>query len=250
MDQRTLAYINLFAVLGSLEFLCRLEPAARQLIAGKKVSIGFSVKDGPSGTLWIKDGSCRMLPGVKGCQVLLPFSSCEKFNGLIDGTVTPIPVKGFHKLGFLLKNFTKLTDMLNLYLRPEPEKLKDEAFFEKSTRLMLHLIVSAIAQIGNEDAIGRCSAGYIQDGSILLGVKGDLYCGIRAEGHRLFACHEQPEAYQAYMEFADLQLARQLFDGQVNAVACVGQGKIRIGGLISQVDNINRILDRVSLYLA
>ena len=38
--------------------------------------------------------------------------------------------------------------------------------------------------------------------------------------------------------------------GKVNAVACVGEGKIRIGGMISQVDNVNRILDRVALYLA
>jgi hypothetical protein len=44
--------------------------------------------------------------------------------------------------------------------------------------------------------------------------------------------------------------ARQLFDGQINAVAAVGLGKVKVGGMISQVDNINRILDRVALYLA
>ena len=41
-----------------------------------------------------------------------------------------------------------------------------------------------------------------------------------------------------------------LFDGKVNAVVCVGEGKVRIGGMVSQVDNVNRILDRVALYLA
>ncbi|MDO4732291.1 MAG: hypothetical protein Q4B50_02075 [Bacillota bacterium] len=250
MDQKTLAYINLFAVLGSLEFLCKQEPAARQLIEGEKLSIGFSVKNGPRGTLWIEDGSCCMRPGLKGCQVLLPFSSCEKFNGMIEGSVKPVPVKGFHKISFLLKKFSRLTDLLTLYLRPEPEKLQDEAFFCSSTRLMLHLIVSAIAQVGNADAIGRCSAGYMQDGSVLFSVKEDISCGIRVAGHQLSACHEKPEDYRAYMEFSDLHLARRLFDGQVNAVACVGQGKIRIGGQISQVDNLNRILDRVALYLA
>ena len=29
-----------------------------------------------------------------------------------------------------------------------------------------------------------------------------------------------------------------------------GQGQVRIGGQISMIDNINRILDRVALYLA
>ena len=51
------------------------------------------------------------------------------------------------------------------------------------------------------------------------------------------------------MQFADLATARALFDGKINAVAAVGEGKVRIGGMISQVDNINRILDRVALYL-
>jgi hypothetical protein len=52
------------------------------------------------------------------------------------------------------------------------------------------------------------------------------------------------------MRFEDIGLARALFDGEVNAVAAVGEGKVRIGGMISQVDNVNRILDRVALYLA
>ena len=51
------------------------------------------------------------------------------------------------------------------------------------------------------------------------------------------------------MEFCDLDLALQLFEGQVNSVACVGMGQVRIGGMISQVDNLNRILDRVAMYL-
>ena len=89
-DARTMAYINLFAVLGALPYLCELDREAAKLIAGKTVSVGFAVKDGPSATLFFGGGKCRMAPGVDRCQVKLPFSSCEKFNGLIDGTVTPI----------------------------------------------------------------------------------------------------------------------------------------------------------------
>ena len=52
------------------------------------------------------------------------------------------------------------------------------------------------------------------------------------------------------MEFGSLQIARDLFDGRVNSLACVGTGDIRMGGMISMIDNMNRILDRVALYLA
>ena len=52
------------------------------------------------------------------------------------------------------------------------------------------------------------------------------------------------------MRFADMKTARDLYDGRINAVAAVGMGLVRVGGMISAVDNVNRILDRVALYLA
>jgi hypothetical protein len=52
------------------------------------------------------------------------------------------------------------------------------------------------------------------------------------------------------MEFGSLELARDLFDGKVNAVACIGNGSIAMHGMINMIDNLNRILDRVALYLA
>ncbi len=248
-DERTMAYINLFAVLGTLPRLCELDESAKALISGKNVSIGVSVKDGPEGTLRFRDGRITMEEGASDCVIKLPFSKCAKFNGMIDGTVTPIPSKGFAKIGFLLKNFVPLTDKLSAYLRPEDGALSDEKFFETSTKLMLELIARAVVQIGNEDKVGRASASYIDDGVIKIAIGDELAVAIEAKNSKLRVMESVPEKCTSYMRFADLRLARQLFDGEVNSVACVGEGKIRIGGIISQVDNINRILDRVALYL-
>ena len=52
------------------------------------------------------------------------------------------------------------------------------------------------------------------------------------------------------MEFQNIRLARDLFDGNVNAVACIGKGYIAMQGMISMLDNLNRLLDRVAVYLA
>ena len=49
---------------------------------------------------------------------------------------------------------------------------------------------------------------------------------------------------------ADKEQTDALLKGKVNAVACIGQGTIAMGGMINMIDNINRILDRVALYLA
>ena len=47
-DTKTMAYINLFGVLGTLENLCALDPNAGALLTNKKpLSIGFEVKWGP-----------------------------------------------------------------------------------------------------------------------------------------------------------------------------------------------------------
>lgn len=251
VDQRTLAYINLYAVLGTLENLCELAPEAGSLLTNKKpISVGFEVKGGPSATITFKNGRCRMEQGCDKCDVKLPFSSCEKFNGLIDGTVTPIPSKGFTHIGFLLKDFIKLTDLLNKYMRPDPADLEDEDFFRISTTLMFYTITVAIAQIGNNDDIGKFSADHMVDGEISFSIKDGPASTIRVKNHRLLAVKKPCEAPRAIMEFDNIKLARDLFDGKVNSIACVGTGDIVMKGMISMLDNLNRILDRVALYLA
>ena len=93
---------------------------------------------------------------------------------------------------------------------------------------MLYVIGGAIAQIGNYDQVGKFSASNIVDGTVKT---------------RL------PDP-RAIMEFESTELARWLFDGKENAMNCIGKKKIAVSGMISMLDNVNRILDRVSIYLA
>ena len=251
-DARTLSYLNLYAILGALKPLCELDPQAAALIANKQISLGIAVKGGPCATLHFNKGSVSISEGIDRCHIKLPFASPEKFNGMIDGSVTPIPSKGFLRIGFLTGTFIKLTDILTKYLRPKEEDLKNEQFFRTSTKLMLHVIAGAVAQIGNQEKIGRASASYMVDGIVHLSIRNEAAVAIEAKSHHLTVLPQAPSIRDAmsYMEFSDLHVARDLFDGKRNAVASVGEGLIRIGGMISQVDNVNRILDRVALYLA
>ena len=242
----------MYAVFGTLENLCELDENARALLTNKKpISIGFTVKDGPAATLYFKNGYCRMEDGcAPNCTIKIPFSSCEKFNGMIDGSVTPIPSKGFAHINFLLKSFVALTDLLTKYMRPDPEDLKDEAFFEISTKLMFYTITVALAQIANHDKIGMFSADHIVDGDILMSIAGGPKATLRCKNHHIVTIKKDMGNPRSLMEFQGIKLARDLFDGKVNAVACIGEGTIKMGGMISMIDNVNRILDRVALYLA
>lgn len=250
-DAKTLAYINMYAILGTLENLCQLDPEASALIADRKpITIGLEVKDGPSATITFKNGKCRMDQGVSDCDIKLPFSSCEKFNGMIDGTVTPIPSKGFIHIKFLLNTFTKLTDILTKYMRPSEEDLKDEKFFEISTSLLFYTVSVAISQIANNDEIGKFTADHIVDGDIRFSINNGPKATIRCKNHHLVTIKQDTDSPRAIMEFDSMELAHQLFDGKVNAVAKIGEGTITMHGMINMLDNMNRLLDRVSLYLA
>ncbi|MBR2666960.1 MAG: hypothetical protein IKD96_02230 [Oscillospiraceae bacterium] len=250
MEPRTLCFINLYAIFGALPKLCELDDEAKALIADKNIAVGFLVSNGPSATLRFAGGECAMYDGVEDCDIKMVFSGPEKFNAMIDGTSTPIPRKGLMKAGFMTHEFTELTKILERYLRPTPEALEDPEFKRKSTTLMFHLIAEAVAQVGNEDTVGRASTGYISNGEVTLRAEGGEAVGIRCVNHRLTAMHTPPREPTAIMEFESMDYARDLFDGKVNAVTGVGQGRVRVLGMISQLDNINRILDRVSLYLA
>ena len=249
-DTRTLAYINLYAVLGAIPELLQYDGEARALAEGVNMSVCFSVRGGPCATLFFEGGRAYMRDGDEGCKIKIPFSSPEKFNGMIDGTVTPLPIKGIFHVGFLLGKFAKLTDILTKYLRPSDADLSDKNFRDASTRLLFGVICRAVCQIGNEDPVGRASASYVVDGVIKIAIAGDIEAGITAKDHHLSAEIGRCPDFRSYMIFRDIDTARDLFDGKINAVSEVGTGGVRIGGMISQIDNVNRMLDRVSMYLA
>ena len=252
-DSRTLAYINMYAVLGTLENLCELDDKAKEILSTieKPISVAFDVKNGPSATLTFSKNGCRMDDGVNAdCDIKIPVANCDKFNGIIDGKVTPIPTKGLTKVNFLLKTFTALTDRLTEVMRPSEEALKDMDFFRLNTLCTFYTVAVAISQIGNQDAIGKFSASNVVDGDIQIGITGEVYATIRVKNNRLITIKQAPEKPRAIMEFCDIPLANALFAGTVNSIDHVGNGNITIRGLISMVDNVNRILDRVGLYLA
>jgi hypothetical protein len=242
----------MYAILGTLENLCELDPEARALMTNKKpISLAFDVKDGPKATLTFSNGRVQLQPGVaKNCSIKIPLSSCEKFNLVIEGKATPIPVKGFQYINFLLKDFDALTKLLEKYLRASEEDLADPVFFERSTQLMFYVISVALSQIGDYDEIGKFSAHLCPDGDVQFSIKDCVGATIHIKDCVLSTEKKMPANPRAIMEFADLKLARALFDGKVNALACIGNGTIEMHGMVNMIDNLNRMLDRVALYLA
>ncbi len=248
-DPKALAYINMFAVLKDIEMLCQLDPEAKKLASPEKpVSISFNVANGPQATLSFANGSCKMTEGLGG-QIKLRLGSPEALNQMVDGTKNPLPYGGFFKLKFLLNDFTKLTDLLNSYLRAEEGALKNRDFFEKSTTMMFYLVVNALSAIGNYDELGKIGASKIPDGSIAMEIAGGPCAEIIVKGGHMETQNHKAANPRAYMIFDSYDTARGLFDGTVESMSALAAGKIVMKGFIPMIDNLNKILSRVAVYL-
>ena len=252
-DTRAMAFVNLYGVLATLENLCAMDQKAKAILSKltKPVSLCFDVKNGPCGTLHFTKGGCRFTEGSEGCTCKMSFPSPKAFNDLIDHSKPGIPVKNpVQVLSFLLGPFTALTNRLTEILRPSADALKDRAFFELNTTLTFYTIVGGISALANTDPISKISAGNTVDGDIHLGISGVAAATIRVKDHHFTTIKEAASNPRAKMEFADIDLANSLFAGTASTINELCKGRIRLAGMISMVDNVNRILDRIAVYLA
>ncbi|MDR1538640.1 MAG: hypothetical protein LBU32_11715 [Clostridiales bacterium] len=249
IDQKTLAYVNLYAVLGCLENLCELVEEAGSLIKKDKVSIGFAVKDGPQATLSFNNGKCVFSEGAQECDIRLPFGTCRRFNGLIAGTVKPLPSKGFTKVFFLINKFSFLTDILSHNLKPDPLYLVNPETSRTNALLLLYTAASAASQVANYDRSGIFSANQMPDGDIAVNISGEAGATIQVREHRLTTIKKPCEKPRAVMEFKDADTAGRLLRGELSGMAAICEGSVRMRGMVNMIDNLNRILDRVNYYL-
>lgn len=253
IDTTALAYVNMYGVLGALENLCEIDAEARSILQGlkKPIAVCFDVKNGPCRTFRFSADGCVITEGDAGCTAKMSFSSPEKFNALIADAKPGVPVKGvIPLLLFLAGPFSALTNRLSAVLQPAQEALEDRALFEENTVLTMYVIAGAISALANHDPISRISAGNTVDGDILLGIRDVMAVTVQVRNH-VFTTVKSPCANpRAVMQFADLDLANGLFAGKVSTVNELCRGRIQLAGMISMVDNVNRILDRVSVYLA
>ena len=252
-EQKAMAYVNLYGVLGALENLCALDAEAKAVVAGikKPVAICFEVKGGPCRTFHFSKDGCRASEGDAGCTCKMQFASPAAFNRMIDEGKPGVPVKGvISLLSFLTGPFTKLTDRLAAVLRPDEAALADRAFFEENTLMTMYVIAGAISGLANSDSIAKISAENTPDGDISLGIKNSVAVTIRVRDHVFTTIKALAENPRALMEFADIDLANGLFNGKVSTINEMCKGNIRLAGVLSMVDNVNRILDRVSVYLS
>jgi len=251
LDELVKARLNLFAVLQNLEDLVRYDETAAEMVKDWDVSVQFCIKGGPAATVAFKNGECRHVCGKEDAQVKLLFWSAKHLNDMFEGKASPIPLKGFGRLGFLKNDFRKLTERLSYYLKNPGTNGHDEAYLRMATRLKLATAVYAARELAACDSSGRQIAATIPDGRLEIEILPDgpaasvVFTGGEAEVSK-GRCEEPT----ARMMFEDFHAANRLFSGDADNFQEVAQGHLILQGRLPLIDGFSLLLERVPHYLS
>lgn len=249
MDQFTKANINLNAILRNLKDLCEMDKESYDLVKDKNLTIQFIVKGGIKGSLSFENGKVSYRSGAYPCNIKLYFTSPEHLNGMFDGTKMPIPLKGLTKIGFLTKEFTKLTDRLAYFLKPTDELLKDPEYFKINTYLTAYTAFFALAEIAEHDSLGKINAKRVPDGIINIMADNGPALQLIVESGHIKAKQGVVDKPRAVMHFSDLQTVNDILNGKSDIYTAIGENKFGLKGFIPMLDNLNKILDQVPAYV-
>ena len=251
--ETVMARINLFGVLRSIQELVALDAESRNIIAGRNETVEFVVRGGHRGSLEFRNGEARFLEGAApGASIRLFFTSPEHLNRMVDGTANPIPLRGLTKIGFLTGPFTKHTDRLSRYLRPEGDALEDPDFYAINTRLTAFVAFHSLSEVGNWDDLGKMNASQVPDGVLQVKVEGDNgpALAVTAESGRLTTSVGVHPDHRCLMWFQDLKALGQLISGEIEAYTIFAQGRAGVRGYIPMADKVNPILGLLPGYLS
>ncbi|NPA36425.1 MAG: SCP2 sterol-binding domain-containing protein, partial [Chlorobi bacterium] len=230
--------------------LIKYDNEAKKLITGKKISIQFTVKNGPEASVIFENNSCRVIKGkIKKPTVILWFTSAAHLNRMFEGKANPIPLKGFFKLGFLQKEFTKITEKLEYYLKPELVDNPDKSYIELNTRMTLIVAAFSLPSIAAYDEKAKITASHIPDGTIQMEVLPDgPAVHITSKGGKLEAFRGPAVKPDAIMSMRDFNAANDFLNGKSNPFKAIASGEVLIKGIIPMLDNLSLILDKVQEY--
>lgn len=252
-DPNALSHIYLHAVLPLLQEIIKHDEQAQELVKEWDCSVMFHVGGGPAVTLKFYEGSCEVIPTtIRRPTIALWFRTVGKLNSFFEGvTVIPMVWKGiWHPL--ILKNFVALMKRLDYYMKNQREVAKDPAKLPLLTSLLIYTAVYGVKAVAERDR-------YAKENIIPAMPDGVVQLAVQEGGPKVYLIKNgediqvgkgaPPQSPDAMMEVRNINLAFQLFTGNMDALAAVGSGDIRICGLIPLVDGLNALLERLAKYV-
>ncbi|MDD4120581.1 MAG: hypothetical protein PHG90_03215 [Clostridia bacterium] len=253
MSERAKAFTNFFAAMGTLEKYVELVPEAKEVAKKDNVTVRFKVTDGPDGILVFQDGTVQALEyDGRKADIVIACKTPEYFNQVVDGKVTPIPqlpgiLKALKFMGKPESPFNVLTKGMADVLRRTEFKNEEEK--KITTILSFYTMVAGVAQVGNHDEIAQHAMKRMVDGEVSVGIRDVCYATLIKKDGKLVAVKQKSERPRSFMTFGDIDTAYGLISGQVDAMTCISKGTLETSGHMLMLDNVNKVLNRVPMYL-
>ena len=245
------AYLYLHAVLPQLEEVVRVDPAAQQVVAGWRSSIGLRVAGGPVLRLEVAAGRLqalrrgRGLPSL-GLLLLGPGAAVRMFEG---GGAVPLPWVGAWRPR-LIGGLRALSARLQYYLRSEREQLAADGTFAAAVAIRLAVLVYAIGVLAEAWEEGRrIAASGGAEGVAEIGIVAHPPLQIICAHGRLQVARGARSPANVTVQFADPDTAYGVLSGALELWTALGTGAVRLRGQLPLLDPILQLMSRVGRFL-
>ncbi len=250
-DDLTRAGVSLHGVLRNMEDLCQLDSSARDLISSTALAVRFDVPGLEALTLNFLHGQCRAFTGSQGHRdIHLRFLSPTHFLAMMEGKSQPIPTKGLSKIGFMTGEFSTLAKLLENYLLADGASLEDPHFRRINTILSAYIAFFGLSQVANLSPVGKILASGIEDGDMDIDVIGGPGIHLRFQGGKSKTIKGLSPSPKARMVFKDLKTAGAILLGERDSFAAIGCGELAIWGRVPMIDQLNKLLGLLPVYLS
>jgi hypothetical protein len=255
MDDRSyiLANLHLHAVLPRLEELVKLDEEARSLAEQMQLKVRFKVRKGPSEVVEISSGVVRTSSDPQAeADLGLLFLSCDQLNNLfMDERAIPVPYKGLTQLR-QMGRFSKLTGILTRYLKPSEADLEDPEFKKKHVEMTLMAGLAGAAELAKYDRKMEKVVDRLPWGTVQFSVLPDGPYAFASVGEdkTISVGNGTIADPTANLDIEGVDMAAGVLAGTVDTFAAVGREDLRASGLLSLIDELNALLERVGHFLA
>ena len=246
--------LYLHAVMPCLEALAANDPAARDIIGSTAAAIVFRISGGPAITIRLGNGTATCERGVAtDAAVVLLFFGDRHLNAFFTGNAwaVPLPTWGGWRVA-LLALLTRLTDRLKVIMDGQPQVLATPEGRALHARLSLIAAGLGLAPLAMGDGPARAALAHTPYGLASFTIGGAQDATVWFD-HRAAACEsgwgQPPRRPDVEISFVDSGVAYGALREEIDTIAAIGTGQIKVTGLVPLADGLNLAMERIGDYL-
>jgi hypothetical protein len=249
-----LCHLYLSAVLPCLTDLLDQDPIAREILGDTQASIIFRIFGGPAVTVVLRPGRVEWENAARPTpSVVLVFLGDRHCNAFFSGKKWALPLLawGGWRIGVLAR-FSKLAKRLEAVLDGDPDVLATDAGRRLHARLSLVAAGLGLHSLAEGDAAARQTLRSLPPGLASFGIEGDEKTTVWFDhGSTDYAAGrgKPPRRPDVHIIFANMDTAYGALRNEIDTLAAIGSGHIKVDGLVPLADGLNVVMERLRVYL-